>query len=88
MATTTGSRPTRQVTAKPRNDVYTGLLLISFSALVISSILLYLDYSQYGDSKAPKPPTAAAGSGQMMPGMGGVPGENTPPPPSDPKPNP
>ena len=39
---------------KPRNDAYTGLLFISFVALVTSSILLFLDYNQYGGKTPPK----------------------------------
>ena len=44
----------------PRNDVYTGLLTISLVAMIVSCLLLYLDYSQYGGA-APKvivPPAA------------------------------
>jgi hypothetical protein len=60
MATVTRSR--REVTAKPRNDAYTGLLFISFLALVISSILLFLDYSQYDGTKPPKVSLPAPGA--------------------------
>ena len=47
--------------AGPRNDVYTGLLTISLVAMIVSCLLLYLDYSQYGGA-APKVtvPTPAA----------------------------
>jgi hypothetical protein len=38
---------------KPRNDVYTGMLMVSLLALVTGCILLFLDYSQYPASKAP-----------------------------------
>src|SRR5262245_48850292 len=47
--------------AGPRNDVYTGLLTISLVAMIVSCLLLYLDYSQYAGA-APKvtvPPPAA-----------------------------
>ena len=51
-----------QPVAKPRNDAYTGLLFISFLALVISSILLFLDYNQYGTTNPPKPNLAQPGT--------------------------
>lgn len=37
----------------PRSDVYTGLLALSLIAMIVSCLLLYLDYSQYGATKAP-----------------------------------
>lgn len=40
---------------KARNDAYTGLLAISLLALVVSCVLLYLDYSQYGTQKPQMP---------------------------------
>jgi hypothetical protein len=39
--------------AAPRSDVYTGLLAISLIAMIVSCLLLFLDYSQYGATKAP-----------------------------------
>jgi hypothetical protein len=39
--------------AAPRSDVYTGLLGISLVAMIVSCLLLFLDYSQYGSTKAP-----------------------------------
>jgi hypothetical protein len=42
--------------AAPSSDVYTGLLAISLVAMIASCILLFLDYSQYGSSKAPAVP--------------------------------
>jgi hypothetical protein len=45
--------------SRPRNDVYTVLLLISLAAMVVSCALLGLDYSSYPSSKAPAAPTAA-----------------------------
>src|SRR5437588_8635824 len=38
--------------ASPRSDVYTGLLALSLIAMIVSSLLLYLDSTQYG-GKAP-----------------------------------
>jgi hypothetical protein len=40
--------------AKPSNDAYTGMLVVSFVALLIGCALLYMDYSQYGDKTPPK----------------------------------
>src|SRR5437762_6790654 len=48
------SRPARDTGMRPRNDAYTGLLFISFLALAVSSILLFLDYNQYGGKTPPK----------------------------------
>jgi hypothetical protein len=33
--------------AKPTNDAYTGMLAISFVALLVGCALLYMDYDQY-----------------------------------------
>jgi hypothetical protein len=40
------------------NDAYTGMLAISLCALIVGCVLLYLDYSQYPDSKSPAVPKA------------------------------
>jgi hypothetical protein len=40
---------------KPRSDVYTGLLGISLAALVVACVLVFLDWSEYKDTKPPKP---------------------------------
>src|SRR4051812_34119473 len=37
----------------PKSDVYTGLLALSLIAMIVSCLLLFLDYSQYGNTKAP-----------------------------------
>ena len=39
-------------TGVPSNDAYTGMLVISLLALIVGSVLLFIDYSQYG-GKAP-----------------------------------
>src|SRR3954447_19888202 len=39
---------------RPMNDAYTGMLLISFFALAIGCVLLYLDYAQYPAKEPPK----------------------------------
>jgi hypothetical protein len=55
--------------APATNDAYTGMLAISLCALIVGCVLLYLDYSQYPDSKAPAipkaPPIAAPAQGQQ-----------------------
>jgi hypothetical protein len=53
-----------EVVVKPRNDAYTGLLAISFLALIGASVMMYLDADSLG--KAPSPlkidvPGATAG---------------------------
>jgi hypothetical protein len=42
--------------AKPRSDVWVGLLLIALLAQIAGGVFLYMDYSQYQDKKAPRPP--------------------------------
>ncbi|SRR5579885_2424745 len=41
-------------TAKPRSDVYVGLLILALLAQIAGAAFLYLDYSQYPDIKPPK----------------------------------
>jgi hypothetical protein len=36
------------------NDAYTGMLLVALLALIAGSVLLYMDYSQYGNAPLPK----------------------------------
>ncbi|MFN4261216.1 MAG: hypothetical protein ACK4RK_18160 [Gemmataceae bacterium] len=38
---------------KPRNDAYIGILLLSLIAMLTGCLLLYLDFSQYGELKPP-----------------------------------
>jgi len=61
VARTRGRRERDVEEAAPTNDIYTGLLLISLAAMIIGCVMLYLDYSQYGD-KPPELPKAAAPS--------------------------
>jgi len=42
-------------TGVPKNDAYTGMLVISLLALIIGSVLLFLDKSQYPDQPPPTP---------------------------------
>src|SRR5262245_29638253 len=65
----TAARSRYGPTARPKNDAYTGLLFISFLALVASCIFLYLDYDQYGKSSPNfKPDIKAPGSTGALPG--------------------
>jgi hypothetical protein len=36
-----------EVVAKPRNDAYTGMLILSLVGLLVGCVLLFLDFSQY-----------------------------------------
>src|SRR5262249_57569212 len=74
------SRPAREPGMKPRNDAYTGLLFISFLALVVSSILLFLDNNQYGGKTPPKLNIPALGQ-SPVPGVPAAPVSEPPPPP-------
>lgn len=40
--------------AKPRNDVYVGLLAISLAAMLLGCLFLFLDWNQYDSSAPPK----------------------------------
>jgi hypothetical protein len=44
------ARKFEERTSKPANDAYTGMLALSFLALLIGSTFLYIQYSQYGDT--------------------------------------
>src|SRR5262245_12961639 len=57
------TRPTVEPPARPRSDVYTGLLVLSLLAMVTGTVLLYLDYSQFPSAKPPAPPQAAPAGG-------------------------
>jgi hypothetical protein len=50
------SQSADQSVARPRNDAYTGLLAISFLALVGACVLLYLEYDSYGGQNPPPVP--------------------------------
>lgn len=43
------------VVVRPPSDAYTGLLALSLIAMIVSCVVLYLDYAQYGNTKAPAP---------------------------------
>jgi hypothetical protein len=61
-------------TSQPRNDAYTGMLIVSLIALLLGGVLLFLDYNQYPDKKAPSvskvAPEGAFGSDQGAPPPG------------------
>jgi hypothetical protein len=54
--------------AKPRSDVYVGLLILALLAQVAGAAFLYLDYQQYPDAKPPQVQKGPKGGG---PGPGG-----------------
>jgi hypothetical protein len=68
--------------AKPSNDAYTGMLIVSFVALLIGCALLYVDYSQYGD-KAPTKLTRDAREVGPRPSPEGEPKKAQQPPPDE-----
>jgi hypothetical protein len=43
---------TEDVVVRPASDAYTGLLALSLIAMIASCVVLYLDYAQYGNTKA------------------------------------
>jgi hypothetical protein len=45
---------TTEATSVPRNDAYTGMLIVSLVALVAGAVLLFLDWNQYPDKSPPK----------------------------------
>jgi hypothetical protein len=78
MAAARARTPGTPTTAKPRSDVYVGLLVLALLAQVAGAAFLYLDWSQYPDSKPPpvqarpKGTPAPAGGGPVQPaGVGG-----------------
>ena len=52
---------TEQSTYRATNDAYTGMLAISLVALILGSVLLFLDYSQHSGTppKTTLPPVQA-----------------------------
>ena len=57
MAVATRYRPQ---TAKPKNDVYIGLLIVALVAMVASCILLLVEKNTLGNPPTTKVPAAAA----------------------------
>ncbi|HEX3316015.1 MAG TPA: hypothetical protein VHR72_14045 [Gemmataceae bacterium] len=48
-----------EMTSRPTNDAYTGMLAIALLALIVGSALMYLDYSQYPMRTPPALPPKA-----------------------------
>ena len=82
-----GTRDRDVKESRPRNDVYTVLLLISLVAMIIGCVLLYLDYSQYPDKK-PEQYQPPALKSAPAPGGAGAPATPPQPPPAQPGPQP
>jgi hypothetical protein len=55
---------------KARNDAYTGMLLLSLLVLLVSCVLIYLDYSRYPQARPPAVPKAAVLDNPLAPGGG------------------
>jgi hypothetical protein len=76
----------REVVLKPKNDAYTGLLAISFLALVGATVLMAMDAKDLGDPPAklnidvPGVTAGKAGEGLKRPDAGKIEGA-----PADPK---
>jgi hypothetical protein len=47
-------RSTRLARPKAQNDVYVVMLLITFFAILVGCVMLYLDNDQYGGKSPPK----------------------------------
>lgn len=68
---------TREAAPKPRNDAYTGLLAISFLALVGATVLMAMDADQLGKPPAklnitvPGSTAGPPGQGLQRPAVGG-----------------
>jgi hypothetical protein len=79
--TRTRSRSKADPSQKPRNDVYVGLLIISFLAMVAGTVLLYLDFAQFPEGKPKEPPALPKGALSQPVGGGGAGGAVNPVPP-------
>jgi hypothetical protein len=66
--------------AEPKSDAYTGLLAISLGAMVLGSIILFLDFNQY-DKKPAMPPAPKLRA--PVAAEGGQPAVVPPPPPGE-----
>jgi len=71
---------TSEATSQPRNDAYTGMLVVSLVALLTGGVLLYLDYSQYPDKNPPKVSKVAPEGPMPVPVEAPVPKEAAAPP--------
>lgn len=60
-----GFSPTPDVaprTRKPRADIYTALLAIALVAVIVTTVLLYLEAADYGDQKTSGAPPVVSTS--------------------------
>jgi len=76
MPATTRTRPISRedripTVARPRNDAYTILLCISLLATVLGCLMLYMDFSKYGNDKPPAPPHVSPIKQMAAEGAGG-----------------
>lgn len=69
-------------TAKPRTDIYTGLLVVSLLAQIAGAVFLYYDYDRF---KSGNPPTVKSdlppAGANTTPGPNPAPAGNPAPPP-------
>jgi hypothetical protein len=56
-----------EMTSRPSNDAYTGMLAIALLALIGGSALMYLDYSQYPTRNPPGLPKSAPAQPKVEP---------------------
>jgi hypothetical protein len=75
---------------KKRSDAYTGILAISFLALVGATVFLYLEYQNYEGKTLPKTPVIDVPGARLQadPKSGGPPAPKTPPKVDNPQENP
>jgi hypothetical protein len=75
----------RTIEAKPRNDAYTGLLAVSFLALLLGCVLMFMDAESLGkppgklDIPVPGTSLGKPGEGLQRPDVG----KGAPPPPKE-----
>jgi hypothetical protein len=58
---------------KPRSDVYVGLLILALLAQLGGAAFLYMDYSQYPETKPPKVQDRTKGASAPAPGIPAIP---------------
>lgn len=66
-------------TQKPKNDAYTGMLVISLGAMILGSVLLFVDYSRYSEKNPPAATKPVDGNALRAIGGAGVPPVVVPP---------
>lgn len=52
---------------KTKSDAYVGLLLISFLALLVGVVMLYVDYDELSKGNAPAPSVSVSEDGLGLP---------------------